>query len=101
MIINKQHSEGINAIDGLRGICELIVVMGNFAVAFFPSSYWGECLPSHTVYSLDTHLAQSPLSIFYAGNYEVCIFLQIYLLIIVIEIYFRRLSNKCYIFAQQ
>jgi Predicted acyltransferases len=36
-----------------------------------------ESLPSHTLYNLDTRLAQSPLSIFYAGNYAVCIFLII------------------------
>lgn len=67
-------NERIMAIDGLRGICALIVVMGHFMVAFFPASYWGEQLPSHTLYNIDTLLAQSPLSIFFAGNYAVYIF---------------------------
>ncbi|WP_158534772.1 acyltransferase family protein [Romboutsia maritimum] len=74
MVSNKQQSGRIKYIDGLRGICALIVVMSHFMVAFFPSSYWGASLPSHTLYNLDTYLAQSPLSLFYAGNYAVCIF---------------------------
>jgi peptidoglycan/LPS O-acetylase OafA/YrhL len=75
--MNIKNNGRIKFIDGLRGICALIVVLSHFMVAFFPAAYWGTSVQSHMRYNIDTYLSQSPVSIFYAGNYSVCIFFLI------------------------
>ncbi len=62
----------IEALDSVRGIAALIVVMWHFASAFFPAVMSGPGFPTHTQYDLVIY--KSPLSIFFAGNFAVVMF---------------------------
>lgn len=74
--MQKTNVQGrIAFIEGIRGICALVVIFNHFMIGFYPASYWGT--PSHNSAGIDTYLAQSPISFFYAGNYAVCIFFVI------------------------
>ncbi len=72
-----EKKEKFLEIDGLRGICAFMVVLSHYIVAFFPGAYFGEKFPSHMKYNLDYYLSESPLSLIYAGNFAVFIFLVI------------------------
>lgn len=76
MDVKENVSERIEFIDGLRGICAIIVVMNHFIVGFFPVAYFGVGT-YHLKYNIEQVLAQSPLSFWYAGNFVVCIFCTI------------------------
>ena len=65
------------SVEGMRGIAAVMVVLSHFMVAFYPASYWGNDAMSHIASGLDIKLSQSPFSIFYAGNFGVCLFFVI------------------------
>ena len=64
----------INYLEGVRGIAAFMVIFNHFMVAFFPATYWGSSMPTHLSRNIEIFLAQSPLNVFSAGNFAVCIF---------------------------
>ena len=71
------ENKRLKSIEGLRGICAIVVVISHFVVAFYPAAYWGNSSMSHINNGMDVKMSQSPFSIFYAGNLAVCIFFVI------------------------
>jgi len=61
-------------LDGLRGIAALIVTIHHFVLAFYPALYTANPNQSHTSNDLEVLVANTPLNLFYAGNFSVCIF---------------------------
>lgn len=68
--------EKIKQLDGLRAIAALIVVIHHYVLAFFPAMFSGNPSEMH-LGNVETYLAGSPLGIFYAGNFAICIFFVI------------------------
>lgn len=64
----------IRNIEGMRGIAALIVLFSHLTVMYYPAAYWGSETLSHNN-NADIFIGQSPLSVFFAGNSAVMIFL--------------------------
>lgn len=62
-------------IDGLKGICCLLIFVHHFICAFYPAEVFGPLYTSHTKY--DSFLSQSILGVFFNGNFLVYVFCTI------------------------
>ncbi|KKQ72100.1 MAG: hypothetical protein UT33_C0005G0021 [Candidatus Peregrinibacteria bacterium GW2011_GWC2_39_14] len=69
-----EKTEKINYLDGIRAISAIIVVFHHYILAFLPALYTGNAAESHINAASEAYLAGSPLGIFYAGNFAVCLF---------------------------
>ena len=67
----------ISHLEGLRGIAAIIVILSHFVVGFYPALYNGHTSETHTTIQAETYIYDTPLNIFYAGNFAVCIFFVI------------------------
>ncbi len=65
------------AIDGLKGLAILIVVIHHFALAFYPSIISGLSQHLHTKDMIEIMIFKTPLSIFFAGYFAVSLFFLI------------------------
>ena len=70
-VLKKQR---LDWIDGLRGICCILIFVHHFLLIFYPGTYSGNAVPSHMIAKLDIYLAQSPFASLFNGNFLVCIF---------------------------
>lgn len=61
-----------HALDGLRGVGALVVVLWHLAVAFFPCSAWGVEEPTSAPW--ERMLYESPLWVILNGTFAVCLF---------------------------
>lgn len=59
-------------LDGLRGVAALMVVSHHYANSFFPYTY--DRLPNLRIYWVELLFIITPLQLFIAGNFAVCIF---------------------------
>jgi peptidoglycan/LPS O-acetylase OafA/YrhL len=59
-------------LDGLRGLAAIIVVLNHFACAFLPVTVFGDMAVRH--FRLEHYIYVTPLQLFIAGNFAVCIF---------------------------
>jgi peptidoglycan/LPS O-acetylase OafA/YrhL len=67
------HSNTRNfALDGIRGLGALIVMLWHLAVTFFPCAAWGRETP--TSLSWELALYKSQLWVLLSGNFAVCLF---------------------------
>lgn len=62
------------SLDGLRGVAAFIVVIHNYLLGFYPSTYSGNMDTIRTNSGIDATLASTPINILYNGNVSVCIF---------------------------
>ena len=60
------------ALDGLRGLASLAVVMAHFGGIFYPAAVFGGSFPSHSF--LESWYWRSPLNLISHGEFAVCIF---------------------------
>lgn len=67
-------SQRLEWLDGLRGICCILIFVHHFLLIFYPSTFSGNATPSHMIARLDVSLAQSPFAFLFNGNFLVCIF---------------------------
>jgi peptidoglycan/LPS O-acetylase OafA/YrhL len=65
-------SERLHYLDGLRGLAALVVFASHLSIVIFPSIFNG--LPSMSRLGYEWMLAGTPLGIFWAANFAVCIF---------------------------
>ena len=65
-------NDRITHLDGLRGICALIVVFHHFAAAFYPSIIFGELAKRHSF--VEWFFYATPLNLLFAGNFAVTTF---------------------------
>lgn len=65
----------IKNVEGIRGIAALIVLFSHLTVMYYPAAYWGGEDLSHINNYVDILIGQSPLSVLFAGNSAVMIFL--------------------------
>lgn len=72
--IDGLKRQRLDWIDGLRGICCILIFVHHFLLIFYPSTYSGNAAPSHMFAKLDVYLAQSPFAFLINGNFLVCIF---------------------------
>jgi peptidoglycan/LPS O-acetylase OafA/YrhL len=68
-------SKKILYFEGLRGIATLIVVFNHYMLSFYPAVYSKSALEIHTSNGLEKIIYNSPLSIFFNGNFAVYVFL--------------------------
>jgi peptidoglycan/LPS O-acetylase OafA/YrhL len=59
-------------LDGLRGLAAVIVVLNHFVAAFLPAAVYGSLAITH--FSFEKTIYTTPLQLFVAGNFSVCIF---------------------------
>lgn len=71
---SKKHTR-VAYIDGLRGVASVIVMMHHFACALYPSIIFGTRALPHS--GIEKLIATTPLNLFFAGNFAVCIFFVI------------------------
>ncbi|MES2560872.1 MAG: acyltransferase [Bacteroidota bacterium] len=69
--MNREH-----AIDGLRGLAALVVVVSHFLCAFYPATDT-LLLKDMRVNGLEATLSQTPFNLLYNGNFAVCVFFVI------------------------
>lgn len=62
----------INFFEGVRGIAAFIVVISHFIQVFYPALY--DLNPELVHNEFEKSIPQTPLNIFYNGNFAVCIF---------------------------
>lgn len=68
----KESIARVKAVDGLRGLAALMVVLNHLIVVFLPAVYWGS--EGSTV---ELFLGETPLNFFLNGDSGVGIFLAI------------------------
>lgn len=67
--------EKLQFIEGIRGFAALIVIFQHLVLMFYPTLYTGTVERSHFLDpAMEHQIAISPLSIFYNGNFAVCLF---------------------------
>lgn len=64
-------------LNGIKGIACILVFFHHFLLSFYPAVHFGINSISHMPYCLDVKLSQHPISVFFNGNFMVCIFLLI------------------------
>ncbi len=71
----KMDQQKIKNLDGLRAFAAIIVVIHHYILGFLPAMYNGNLTEAHIGNgAVESYLASSPLGIFYAGNFAVCVF---------------------------
>lgn len=68
----ERRGDKLKYMDGLRGLAVLVVLLCHFALAFFPSLYFGPGVIMHI--GLERWIYNSPLNLLIAGEFAVCIF---------------------------
>ncbi|MDD5616650.1 MAG: acyltransferase [Candidatus Methanoperedens sp.] len=66
--------EKIKYLDGLRGLAAFIVVLGHYAVGFYPASYTARIEEVRADNAVDLLISGTPLNVFYGGNFAVTVF---------------------------
>lgn len=79
----------VDWIDGLKGICCLLIVVHHYILIRYPSAYFGSNAISY-LNNYDTAFAQNPLSVFVNGNFLVCLFFILSSVVICLQSY-----NSC------
>jgi Predicted acyltransferases len=79
---------------GLKGMCAFIVVFHHFVFGFYPALYTGDINQTHTSKFLEIYISNSPLNIFYAGNFVVCIFFILSGFLVTYK-FFKYKDSKC------
>lgn len=69
----KPHERN-QAVDGLKGIAILIVILHHFVLAFYPSIITNTTRLLHTKASIELFIYKTPISIFFAGSFAVALF---------------------------
>jgi len=73
-IKNEGKDSKIAYLDGLRGWAAFIVVVNHYFIQFYPAIFSGEVSQVHLPGGIEIIIANSPLNIFFNGNFAVCIF---------------------------
>lgn len=73
MNINKRN----DAIDGLKGLAIIIVIIHHFALSFYPSIIAGYPQLTHTKAGIEMLIFKTPFSILFAGYFAVSLFFLI------------------------
>ncbi len=89
-----------SALDGLRGLACIIVVIYHYILSFFPSIIFNSNSQRH--YNIESYLSDFPFIAFYNGHLSVIIFfvLSSFILIVVIlnnNVIYNGLSNKFFL----
>ncbi|QQS60878.1 MAG: acyltransferase [Candidatus Moraniibacteriota bacterium] len=66
--------ERLYYLEGLRGIASLVVVVHHFILAFYPALFFGSSFSYHFQKDVEKFMSGSVLSLFYNGNFAVCLF---------------------------
>ncbi|WP_427137213.1 acyltransferase family protein [Psychrobacillus psychrodurans] len=61
-------------LDGIRGLAALVVVVGHYLCAYYPSVFTGSVKDSHFDGLIDVRLADTPFNLFWNGYFAVSIF---------------------------
>jgi peptidoglycan/LPS O-acetylase OafA/YrhL len=86
--------EKIEYLDGLRGICAVVVVLHHFGQLFFPSIASGSIADLH--YPLELIFYYTPLAVLFNGNFAVCIFFVLSGYFLSYKFYVKGLSFNVY-----
>jgi peptidoglycan/LPS O-acetylase OafA/YrhL len=72
--MRAKHTERNMAVDGLKGIAILIVLIHHFALAYYPSMINASSKLLHSKAQIEIFIFKTPLSIFVAGSFAVALF---------------------------
>ena len=70
--IEAERSQKQNYIESIRGLAAIMVVLCHFSLVFFPSAIHGSQYQAHEKW--ERLFYTTPLNIFIAGNFAVCLF---------------------------